>query len=314
MEIAVTGATGFVGTTLVRRHLARGDTVRVLVRDPGAAVCRLPAVRAFRGTLAQPEGVPADFVAGADVLYHCAAEIYDERRMKATNIEGTHTLVRLAAGRIGRWVHLSSAAVYGAVRSGRIIENSPLQPDSVYGGTKAESEALVRTAAASGGYGVAILRPSNIFGIGMPGTSLFKLFAMIDRGLFCFVGRAQATMNYVHVDNVATALVLCGSCDGAAGRIYNVSDQMPIEYLVAIVADEIGVRRPALRLPEAPLRILASILGKLPGMPLSHRNLDALTQHASYASDRIKQELAYDPAVSFEAGLRELVRNWKQSR
>jgi nucleoside-diphosphate-sugar epimerase len=194
-----------------------------------------------------------------------------------------------------------------------ITEDSPIQPDSVYGGTKAESEAIVQAAAAAGGYGAAILRPSNIFGIGMPGTSLFRLFTMIDSGLFCFVGRLNAMMNYVHVDNVATALALCGSCDGAVGRIYNLSDQMPIEHLVAIVADEIGARRPTLRLPETPLRILASALGWLPGMPIAHRNLDALTQRASYASDRIRQELAYNPTVTLETGLRELVRNWKQS-
>jgi nucleoside-diphosphate-sugar epimerase len=314
MDVAVTGASGFVGATLVRSLLARGDRVRALVRDPGAAICRLPAVRVFQGDLADPGRVPAEFVAGADVLYHCAAEIRDERRMNATNIEGTRALARLAAGRIGRWVHLSSASVYGAVRSGRIVEGSPLRPDSVYGGTKVESEAIVQAAAAAGGFGFVILRPSNVFGIGMPGVSLFKLFAMIDRGLFCFVGQPNAVMNYVHVDNAAAALVLAGTRDAAAGRTYNVSDQMPIEDLAAIVAGEIGVRRPARRLPEVPLRIVAGALGWVPGMPLAHRNLDALTQRASYASDRIREELGYEPAVSLEAGLRELARNWKQSR
>lgn len=314
MEIAITGASGFVGAALVRSHLERGDSVRVLVRNLGAAVCRVPSVRAFQGDLAIAGAVPEDFVAHADVLYHCAAELRDGRRMEAVNIEGARALARLAAGRIGRWVQVSSASVYGAVRSGTVSEDSPLQPDSRYGRTKAEAETVIRAAGAAGGYGVTIVRPSNVFGPGMPGASLFKLFAMIERGLFCFVGKPRAMMNYVHVDNIVAALVRCGTHERAAGRTYNLSDQMPIENMVAIIADEIGVRRPRLRLPEPPLRVLASAFGWVPGVPLTHRNLDALTRHASYASDRIWQELAYNSVVSLEAGLRELVRRWKRGR
>ena len=89
---------------------------------------------------------------------------------------------------------------------------------------------------------------------------------------------------------------------------------MPLEQLAAIVAEELGTRPSALRLPEAPLRALASVLGFLPGVPLTHRHLDALTARARYASERIHHELAYRPAINFEAGLRELVRGWKRGR
>lgn len=314
MEIAITGASGFVGGALVRKHLECGDTVRVLVRDPGAAVCRLPSVRNFQGDLAHADTIPADFVAGADVLYHCATEVRDERLMQAANVEGTRALARLAAGRIDRWVQVSSAAVYGAVRSGMIAEDNPLRPDSLYGRTKTESEEIVRAMAAAGGFGLAVVRPSNIFGAGMSSTALFRLFGMIEGGLFCFIGKPQAMMNYVPVDNVAAALVLCGTRAAAAGRTFNVSDQLPIEPFVAIVAEAIGVRPPTLRLPELPLRVLASALGMLPGSPLTHRHLDALTLHAWYSSENIRRELAYNPAVSLEAGLRELARYWKRRR
>ena len=314
MEIAITGASGFVGGALVRKHLERGDSIRVLARDPGAAICRLPSVRAFRGDLARAETIPADFVAGADVLYHCAAEIRDERMMEATNVRGTQALARLAAGRIGRWVQVSSASVYGAVRSGTATEDSPLQPDSVYGRTKVESEEVVRSAAASGGFGASILRPSNIFGAGMPSNALYKLIAAIERGWFFCIGEPGAVMSYMHIDNVAAAAMLCATHPAAAGRTYNVSDEMPLERLAAIVADELGTSLPALRLPEAPLRMLASVLGFLPGIPLTHRHLDALTARARYESDRIHNELAFRPAISFETGLRELVRGWKRGR
>lgn len=313
-NVAITGASGFIGRHLVRMHLARGDQVRVLARQTHAAQALGP-VEVVLCDLAHPEvDALVCFCDGADILYHCAAEIRDERRMEATNVQGTRILAQLAAGRIGRWVQLSSAAVYGAVRSGMITEDSPIQPDSLYGRTKSESENIVLSAAADGGYETTIVRPSNILSAGMPSTALFRLFGMLNVGMFFFIGKSQAMMNYVHLDNVATALVQCGALDAAAGRTYNVSDQMSIERFIAIVADEIGVRCPTLRLPEPPLRVLAGTLGKLPGVPLTHRNLDALTMHAWYNADRIRRELSYNPVVSLEAGLRGLAREWKRSR
>lgn len=313
MEIAITGASGFVGGALVRRHLERGDAVRALVRDPASPICGLPAVRVFRGDLARGETIPPEFVAGADVLYHCAAEIHDERSMRATNVEGTRALAGIASGRIGRWVQVSSASVYGAVRAGTVTEDAPLRPDSVYGRSKVESEEIARSVASSGAFAVSILRPSNIFGIGMRGRALYKLFAAIERGWFFPIGGAGVVMNYVPVDDVAVAAMLCATHPGAGGHTYNVSDEMPLERLAAVVADELGTRIPRWRLPEAPLRALASVFGFVPGIPLTHRHLDAVTARARYATERIRNELGYRPAVGFETALREFVRYWKRS-
>jgi nucleoside-diphosphate-sugar epimerase len=234
--------------------------------------------------------------------------------MEATNVGGTRALARLAAGRIGRWVQVSSVSVYGAVRIGAITEDSPINPDSLYGRTKSESEAAVLAEGARGGYEVTIVRPSKILGPGMPDTSLLRLFAMMERGWFCFIGQPRAVMNLIHVDTAATAMVLCGTHSNAAGRIYNLSEQISIEELVAIVADELGIRRPTLRLPEVLFRVLAGVFGRVPGVPLTQRRLDAVTLHARFASERIAQELAHRPVVGLEAGLRELARTWKLHR
>src|SRR5258708_31932345 len=137
--MAVRGATGFVGRVVVRQHIQRGDSIRVLVRDPYATARRFPSVHVFTGDLASAETISEDFVANADVLYHCAAEGQDEARMEAINIGGTRALARLAAGRIGRWVQGSSVSVYGAVRAGTITEDNPIDPDSLYGSAKSAS-------------------------------------------------------------------------------------------------------------------------------------------------------------------------------
>lgn len=312
--VAITGASGYIGRHLVRHHLARGDLVKVLTRQPQVTQTAGP-VEVVACDLAHPQAdALARFCDGASVLYHCAAEMRDESRMETVNVQGTRMLAQVAAGRVGRWVQLSSTAVYGAVRSGTITEDNPLRPDSLYGRTKSAAEQLILSAAAGGGYAITIVRPSNVFSAEMASTALFRLFAMLDRGMFFFIGKAQAMMNYVHLDNVAAALVRCGTMEAAAGRSYNLSDQMPIEQFIAIVAEEIKAPCPTLRLPEAPLRLLASTLGWLPGLPLTHRNLDALTMRACYESSRIGRELSYSPVVSLEAGLRALAKEWKVAR
>lgn len=312
VDVSVTGATGFLGASLVRFHLRRGDSIRVLARDPRAAERLFPSARVFHGDLKAAQAIPADFVAEADVLYHCAAEMHDERDVWLTNVAGTRALARLAAGKVGRWVQASSASVYGAVRDGVVTEDSPIQPDSAYGRTKAEAEAAVLAEAAAGGFEAVVVRPSNIFGPGMRSGALFKLFSMIRRGWFCFIGQPGAVMNYIHVDNVASGLALSATSDAAGGRVYNLSQQISIEQLAAIAADEMGVREPRFRMPEAPMRVLASLFERVAGSPLTHRNLDALTQRAHYASERIARDLGYNAPVNLETGLRELVKSWLQ--
>lgn len=112
MVVGITGASGFVGSALLRRHVDAGDVVRCLSRRPKAV--SHSGVQVFEGNLERPDDALARFSDGLDVLYHCAAEVRDVRRMQAVNVEGVRALLRAAAGRIGRWVQLSSVGVYGS--------------------------------------------------------------------------------------------------------------------------------------------------------------------------------------------------------
>ena len=179
MIVAITGGTGFVGRRLLQRHLAAGDEVRLLTRRPSAPA----SCRRFEGDLATGR-IPAAFVAGADVLYHCAGEIRSEEKMHAVHVEGTRALASMAAGTIGRWVHLSSVGVYGPRRQGDIDEAEPPAPAGVYEETKYRSEEIVLEASRNGAMQVAVLRPSIIFGEDMPNQSLRQWMAIINRGAY----------------------------------------------------------------------------------------------------------------------------------
>jgi nucleoside-diphosphate-sugar epimerase len=167
MVVGITGATGFIGAALVQRHLERGDAVRCLSRRGPTVLDERSEI--VQGDLTMPDARLARFADGLDVLYHCAGELVTPGRMRAVNLHGTAALVSAAAGRIGRWVQLSSAGVYGRYRDGIVTEETPLVPQGEYETTKAEADSLVIDAMQHRRIAsTAILRPTIVFGAGMP--------------------------------------------------------------------------------------------------------------------------------------------------
>ncbi len=189
MIVAITGGTGFVGQRLVARHVARGDTVRVLTRRTPGETRFDRSVQHFPGDLTSDDTPLNAFVRNADVIYHCAGKLRRPERMVPLHVNGTMRLIGAASGRIGRWVQLSSVGVYGHNREGSICEATPCEPVGRYEQSKLLSDLLVRTAATCRAFECAILRPSIVFGPTMPNMSLFQWISLIARGRFCFVGR-----------------------------------------------------------------------------------------------------------------------------
>lgn len=305
MLVGVTGASGFIGSALVQRHLDSGDLVRCLVRSGESEPH--PGVHFVEGDLARPDERLVGFVDGVDVLYHCAGEVVEERRMRTLNVDGTRALLRAAAGRIGRWVQVGSTGVYGC-RTGAVHEESPLDPRTTYEATKAESDALVMEARTRGHVASAVvLRPSIVFGPGMANRSIAQMIQMIRRGYFFFIGRRGASANYVHVSNVVDALVLCARSAEADGRVYNLSDWCTIEDFVGAIADALGRPRPRLRLPESPVRAAVRTCARFGTWPLTESRVDALVSRTRYPIDRIQRELKYVLGVPTPTGLGRMV-------
>jgi nucleoside-diphosphate-sugar epimerase len=308
--VAITGGTGFLGKHLIARHCARGDQVRYLTRKQSSE--SIASGSAFFGNLTSPVEHLREFARGADVLYHCAAELHNEAEMQNTNVFGTANLIAAVGGEIGRWVQLSSTGVYGRKVLDDVYEDTAANPADAYEISKEASDKVLREAAQHQNLPCVMVRPSNVYGIDMPNRSLFQLISMIDRGLFFFIGRPGAVANYVHVENVVDALVLCATAKlSGNGRTYIVSDHRKLEELVHIVAAALGKAPPRLRLPESLVRAVSMVAGGIPGFPLSLSRVDALTNRTVYRTDRIMSELGYENRISMEAGIGKLARYWK---
>lgn len=307
--LALTGARGFVGRVTCQLALERGFRIRALSRRPPNLDATPDGVTWHQGDLLDPEFDFAAFTAGARAVIHCAGEIQKPQHMAQINGVVPKILARHTSQAGGRFVHLSSVGIYGHKSQGTITEDHPQAPQGPYETTKAEADSWLAQQIGQHHLDAVILRPSNIYGPGMPNRFYDFFIKLLKRRLFFFVGQPGARIHGIHVANVAKALVLCASHPQARGSIFNLSDDMPIEDFVATIATTMGLPVPRLRLPSGLLYGLAATCGNLPGWPLTRSRLAVLTARASYANDRIANQLGYAHPISFAAGIKEVVQH-----
>ena len=299
MRFLVTGATGLVGAHVVDRLLARGDHVRALVRRAGAA----EALRA-RGVEARLGDLAADTIAacveGIDVVVHCAATVEtggDAAALWPVNVEATERLLEASArARVGRFVHLSSTAVYGAADP-PIAEDAPKRPSGGYGRSKWAAEEALWRHHARGLPGVA-LRPCVIYG---PGDrhAWPTLLGLSRRRVLPLPRHGRRLLDLVHVADVADAVLGAAAAAEAPGRAYNLTDGESHSYrdILDALAAATG-RGPAIvPLPGPALRLLAR-LGRRAA------RLRVLDLDLHYAIDAARRDLGYAPRVSLQEGIR----------
>lgn len=317
MQACVTGANGFIGKSLVDALYRQGFTVKVLTRRSGGVF--QDGIQVVRGDLASPDCPLARFLAGCDVLFHCAGEIRDVSAMQLLHVDGTQRLLQAAlqesaqTGKKIHWVQLSSVGAYGppqgtAPTDRTVTEDTPTRPVGEYEVTKTKADELVLQASEDGVMTYSIVRPSNVFGPKMSNQSLRGLIEMVQRGLFFYVGRHGAVATYVHVDDVVAALMKCAVEPKAKGRIYNLSSDCLLEDLIKHIASSLGVRLPWLRIPELLIRTAVGLVEGWVRIPLSQSRINALVSRTRYPADRIVSELGFNFSRPLPAAIEDFAK------
>ncbi|MFN7163341.1 MAG: NAD-dependent epimerase/dehydratase family protein [Hyphomonas sp.] len=311
--IAITGATGFLGSAICRRLLAVGQPVVALGRDRQklAALERLGAWT-IPHDLAESPPAP---VRDVDAVVHCAALSSawgSKSAFDAANVRGTQAALALAkqAG-ARRFVHISTPSLYFRFRDQPLVtESAPLPPPvNAYAASKRAAEELVRTETA---LDQVILRPRGIYGAG--DTALLpRLLRAAESGPLPLIREGRAETDLTHVDDVVGAVLAALSApQGLAWRVFNISggEALPVRRIAEMAGTCAGVpvrwRSMPSALVFAAARALEAAARLHPGRPEPRitaygAGLFAFTQTLDLSAARA--HLGWTPKISFDEGL-----------
>jgi nucleoside-diphosphate-sugar epimerase len=300
MKVLVLGANGFIGSKLVDRLVEGGHDVKVLTRTQG----KTPNINteAFVGDLRDPG---LDFFAlleGCEVVFNCAGEIRNEALMHELHVVATQRFLKAiseisTAEKNIHWVQLSSVGAYGSVPNiERIVtEETPVNPKGEYEVTKTLADQSVISMAQESCFTFSILRPSNVFGPGMPNNSIRQLISVVRRKLFFYVGFKDSTATYIHVDDVVSALLLCAFDSRAKGEIFNISNDCSLKEVIGGIAESLSISPPSLRVPEILVRLVVSVASVLTKGLVTQERVNALTARTHYPATKLESLLSFVP-------------------
>jgi dihydroflavonol-4-reductase len=320
----VTGASGFVGSSVARLLVAAGRSVRVLMR-PSSDRRNIAGldVESCEGSLEDGASLVAA-LDGCAELYHVAADyrlwVPDPAAMFRANVDGTRTLMEaaLAAG-VNRIVYTSSVATLGIVPGGIADETTPSAYADMIGPYKQSkflAEIEVNRLVATHGLPAVIVNPSTPVGprdIKPTPTGRMiveaatgKMPAFVDTGL-----------NLVHVEDVAAAHLLAAEKGRVGERYILGGENLSLARILAEVAALSGRKLPTIQLPIAPLfplafaaEALARVTGKEPFVTLDGLRMARKTMF--FSSDKAMRELGYAPRPVRE-GLADAVAWFRQA-
>jgi nucleoside-diphosphate-sugar epimerase len=230
MHVALTGVSGFIGSSIARDLHRAGHSVAGLVRSSSRRDHVQPFVSKFVVGEQDDDRAWPRLLDGADCVIHNSVdwrtiERGDMDRHLHTNLLGSLRLLRASAPR--QFIFISTIAVHHDMSPnwrGAIDEEHPLRPGSWYGALKAAVEAHLWAEHFERGRHTCALRPSGVYGID-PNIERSHGYDLIQK-----LKRGETNLSkpgggkFVHVDDVAAAVVATISNSAAAGKPFNLVD------------------------------------------------------------------------------------------
>jgi nucleoside-diphosphate-sugar epimerase len=311
----VTGASGFVGSHLVRELLAEeGHRVRALTRRPASAD-GIPGVETRLGDVRNPQSLH-EAVDGVDVVYHCASaagsavaphEVYD------TALLGTRNLLEALRQRgTGRAVLLTGVIVLGARSHDGATEDQPYhRSGDLSHDVKIEIEQMAWEYERQHGVDVTVLRPGLIYGP-RDRRNLPQMIRALRGGKFAYIGSRDNVMPIVYVSDMVQAMRLAARTPEARGRAYHITDgtRTTLGEFIDCLAGLLDCKPPKTVLPFFVPYLGCPFFESLAALrlyrgraPITRTNLNFLGYSRHFDISRAQKELGYKPTIFYKDGL-----------
>jgi dihydroflavonol-4-reductase len=304
MKVAITGATGHIGSCLVRELKKQGADIKVLVHNFKSSLDET-GVNPVQGNLLEPESLNS-LCAGVDVVFHLAARIAIENsspeHVYETNITGTKNILKAAkSAGVKKFIHFSSIHAFQIGSPYKMINESTLLVESnkiIYEYSKAEGEREVIKAVKEG-LNAVILNPTAVIGPydyrgSLLGQALLKIYQ--NKLPFLILGG----YNWVDVRDVVSASINAIE-SGRKGESYILSGKycnlLELSGMISrISGGKIPVFVPvSIARMACPFIKIYSLLTKT--TPLyTNQSLDILVNSpVNISNEKARKELGYEP-------------------
>ena len=231
MKVLVTGASGFVGSSLCAHLITKGHAVRGAVRSTSDKPLPGVDVRVVSDLSADTNWSEA--LTGINVVVHCAARVHIMNEasvdpltaFRKANVKGTACLVKQAVDKgVRRFVYISSVKVNGEVTDGNPFraDDNPA-PEDYYGISKWEAEQALRGIADETNLEIVIIRPPLIYGPGVSANFL-RLMQGVMLGVPLPLGAINNSRSLVALENLVDLIETCLDHPEAVDQTFLVSD------------------------------------------------------------------------------------------
>lgn len=310
MRILITGASGFIGSFLVKA-LKNKHKVRVLIRDKLGEIEGTKGIEIAKGNLTDTESLEKA-TKNIDIVIHCAAlhKKVNYKHLHNANVTGTENLLRACEkNRIKKFIYLSSITTFGSIEKAN--EKSGRNPESDYAKTKLLGEKIAERYMKKT-FPVTILIPSLVYGPSKRAGSS-QWFRYIKKGYFRIFGKGGNKIEVIHISDLVRAIILTLNNKKSNNNTYIISGQTTtLNEFTNKIAEAENVRKPR-HIPEWLayatgffLGIISKIAGK--DMPLTITKIRNMTRSRSANISKAKKELGFKPQVSLDEGIKSNVR------
>jgi len=312
----VTGATGFIGTHLVKQMRREGYSVRVLARKTSNLTnLHDLGVEVFYGDVTEPRSL-AGICKEIDYVIHLAAQTesggVSKEQYDLTNFRGTMNVVeKAAANKVEKFIFISSIAAMGIRNLGMVSPATPCKPNTNYGRSKARAEESLIKKYNEIGFPVVIIRPPTVFGEGEH-FNFLALCRQIRHGPYFIMGKGDSKIDFCQVENLVQA-IMKSLVRGKPGEVYLIADGGP--YTIQEVSETIGkvagVRINPLHVPPWLAYLPAALVGtsyKVMSLnpPINAQRVRTLSGSFYFDISKAREDLDYRPSGEFEQRVRQV--------
>jgi len=315
MKILVTGATGFIGSALIRTLLKHGHDVVAIVRCKSDSMPQDVNQIVVDGISAKTDYSVA--LKNVDVIIHAAARVHVMKdkvvcpltEFRKVNVEGALNLARQAAkAEVKRLIFLSSIGVNGNQTLKPFTELDEALPHDPYAISKYEAELSLMELRKATGMEVVIIRPPLVFALHAPGN-FEKLVRWMQKGVPLPFGAIHNKRSLVALDNLVDFISLCVEHPKAANQTFLISDDEDVSttQLLRKVGEALGKPARLIPLPEGLMRFVAKLMGK---SDVADRLFGSLQVDSSKARDL----LGWKPVITMDDQLKKTAEAYQNEK